>query len=174
MLRVLITGSKGFIARNLISHLSESKDIQIISFSRENTLEDLSELTSNIDFVFHLAGVNRTNRKKDFKEGNHDLTESLCNALALYKRKIPLIFASSTLVNQNNDYGKSKLSAEKVINNYAENTGSDVFIYRFPNLFGKWCKPNYNSVVATFCNNIANFYIITISIFISPNTSKTN
>ena len=156
MLRVLITGSKGFIARNLISHLSELKDIQIISFSRENTLEDLSELTSNIDFVFHLAGVNRTNRKKDFKEGNHDLTESLCNALALYKRKIPLIFASSTLVNQNNDYGKSKLSAEKIINNYAENTGSDVFIYRFPNLFGKWSKPNYNSVVATFCNNIAN------------------
>ena len=156
MKRVLITGSNGFIARNLRAHLDEFKDIEIVSFSRKNNIDELLELTSNIDFVFHLAGVNRTNRKKDFKEGNHDLTESLCDALSLCKRKIPLIFASSTLVNQNNDYGKSKLSAEKIINNYSENTGSDVFIYRFPNLFGKWCKPNYNSVVATFCNNIAN------------------
>ena len=156
MIRVLITGSNGFIARNLISHLTELKDIQILSFSRENTIVDLLELTSKVDFVFHLAGVNRTNRKKDFEEENHFLTQSLCNSLALSKRKIPLIFASSTQVNQDTDYGKSKLSAEKIVNNYAKNTGSNVFIYRFPNLFGKWCKPNYNSVVATFCNNIAN------------------
>jgi UDP-2-acetamido-2,6-beta-L-arabino-hexul-4-ose reductase len=156
MIRVLITGSKGFVAQNLISHLAKLKDIQILSFSRENNIEDLLKLTSKIDFVFHLAGVNRTTRTQDFEEENHYLTESLCNSMALSKRKIPLIFASSTQVNKDTDYGKSKLSAEKIVNNYAKNTGSDVFIYRFPNLFGKWCKPNYNSVVATFCNNIAN------------------
>ena len=156
MIRVLITGSKGFIAQNLIAHLAELKDIQIFSFSRENTIVDLLELTSKIDFVFHLAGVNRTSRKQDFVEENQYLTESLCNSMALTKRKIPLIFASSAQVNQDTDYGKSKLSAEKIVKNYAKNTGSDVFIYRFPNLFGKWCKPNYNSVVSTFCNNIAN------------------
>jgi UDP-2-acetamido-2,6-beta-L-arabino-hexul-4-ose reductase len=154
--RVLITGSKGFIAQNLISHLFELKDIQIVCFSRENSLETLSELASNIDFVFHFAGVNRTSKKKDFEKENQKLTELLCNSLALNKRKIPLIFASSTQINQDTDYGKSKLLAEKIVNNYAKNTGSDVFIYRFPNLFGKWSKPNYNSVVATFCNNIAN------------------
>tara|TARA_B110000008_G_C16959478_1_gene559562 strand:+ start:570 stop:1691 length:1122 start_codon:yes stop_codon:yes gene_type:complete len=156
MLKVLITGSNGFIARNLISHLSELKDIQIKCFVRENTLEDLSEIISNIDFVFHFAGINRSNRKKDFEDVNHLLTKSLCKKLARTNRKIPLIFASSTQASENNTYGKTKLSAEKIIKNYSKNTKSEVYIYRFPNLFGKWCKPNYNSVVATFCNNIAN------------------
>ena len=156
MKRVLITGANGFIARNLRSHLDEFKDIEIVSFSRTNNTDELLELTSNIDFVFHLAGVNRADKKTDFERENLHLTELLCDSLALSKRKIPLIFASSTQVNQNTDYGKSKLLAEKIVKKYSENTGSNAFIYRFPNLFGKWCKPNYNSVVATFCNNIAN------------------
>jgi UDP-2-acetamido-2,6-beta-L-arabino-hexul-4-ose reductase len=155
-LRVLITGAEGFIGSNLVTHLSVLKDIEVIKFSKKNTLEDLSEYVKDIDFVFHLAGVNRTDNKTDFKEVNHDLTESLCNLMSSSKRKIPIVFASSTQISEDNDYGKTKLSAEKIINNYATNTGSNAFIYRFPNLFGKWCKPNYNSVVATFCNNIAN------------------
>jgi UDP-2-acetamido-2,6-beta-L-arabino-hexul-4-ose reductase len=156
MRRILVTGSKGFIAQNLISHLSHLNDFQVVCFSRENNLEELSELVSNIDFVIHLAGVNRSIRKEDFEKVNYYLTERLCNFLALSKRKIPLIFASSTQVNQKNDYGGSKLLAEEIVNTYGKKTGSEVFIYRFPNLFGKWSKPNYNSVVATFCHNIAN------------------
>lgn len=156
MKRVLITGSNGFIARNLRSHLDEFKNIEIVTFSRKNNIEDLLELTSNIDFVFHLAGVNRTDSKSDFEKENLYLTKFLCDSLSLSKRKIPLIFASSTQVNQDNDYGKSKLLAEKIVKKYTKDTGSATFIYRLANLFGKWCKPNYNSVVATFCNNIAN------------------
>ena len=156
MISVLITGSEGFIASNLISHLSKIDEIKIFSFSRKDNLETLSKVSSKIDIVFHLAGVNRTNRKKDFLEVNQNLTESLCNFLALTNRKIPIIYASSLQVTEDNDYGKSKLAAEELIKIYSKNTGSSVFIYRFPNLFGKWCKPNYNSVVATFCNNIAN------------------
>jgi len=155
-LRVLITGSEGFIGKNLVSHLSELKEIKVIRFSKKHTIKDLAEFIKNVDFVFHLAGVNRTDNKKDFKQVNHDLTESLCDLMFLSNRKIPLIFSSSTQVIQDNDYGRTKLSAEKIVNNYAKNSGANTFIYRFPNLFGKWCKPNYNSVVSTFCNNIAN------------------
>ena len=156
MIRVLITGSKGFLGKNFVSHLSELKDIEVVSFSRENTLEDLSVMISKIDFVCHFAGVNRPNNNKYFKEVNQDLTEYLCRVMTLSKRKIPLIFASSVQASKDNDYGRSKLYAEKIIKNYAKNTGNDIYIYRFPNLFGKWSKPNYNSVVSTFCHNIAN------------------
>lgn len=156
MLKILITGSKGFIAQNLIAHLSEISDIKIIEFSRENDPSDLKVFVKQIDFVFHLAGVNRPLDLDEFKHSNVNLTEILCKYLVLSKRKIPIIFASSIQANSKNNYGDSKLLAEKLIKKYSKLTESKVYIYRFPNIFGKWCKPNYNSVVATFCNNIAN------------------
>lgn len=156
MLRVLITGSNGFVAQNLIHHLKEFDDINILTLSKENNINNVLTHNHGVDFVFHLAGINRTDNNPDFKKVNQDLTQSLCDILSKSKRKIPIIFSSSTQANEKNDYGRSKLSAEKIITGYSKTTGSRIYIYRFPGLFGKWCKPNYNSVVATFCNNIVN------------------
>jgi UDP-2-acetamido-2,6-beta-L-arabino-hexul-4-ose reductase len=156
MLRVLITGSNGFVAQNLIHHLKEFDDIEIITLSKEKNINDVLVHNHGVNCVFHLAGVNRTDNNSDFKKVNQGLTQSLCDLLTKSKRKIPIIFSSSTQVKEQNDYGRSKLSAEKIINEYSKITGSSVYIYRFPGLFGKWCKPYYNSVVATFCNNVAN------------------
>ena len=155
-MRVLVTGSRGFIGKNLVVRLEEQSDTEIFHFSRGNSVNNLEEIVKNCDYVVHLAGENRPKDIADFAVVNSDLTNSLCEAIRNTSRNIPLILASSTQASMDNPYGESKLSAESVVKKFSKDTGNDVIIYRLPGVFGKWCKPNYNSVVATFCHNIAN------------------
>lgn len=155
-LKVLVTGANGFIAKNLLVHLSEKNDVEVITYTRQNKLSDLESFVEEVDFVFHLAGVNRPKVESEFIEGNTDLTRQLCSALEYSGRKVPILYSSSIQAELDNTYGKSKLEAEQAIEFYAKKSGAPVYIFRLPNVFGKWCKPNYNSVVATFCHNIAN------------------
>ena len=158
-MKVLITGANGFIGKNLLAHLAERKDVQTLMFNRESPHEALSEAVAQADFVFHLAGVNRPKDVAEFTEGNVGLTGALCEALQevanTTERKVAVLFTSSTQVGRDNPYGTTKLEAERLLHAYQANTGAAVYIYRLPNVFGKWCKPNYNSAVATFCHNIA-------------------
>ena len=150
-MKVLVTGSGGFIGKNLCMFLSEEKDIEILRYDRENTLEDLESFISSADAIVHLAGINRPQTADEFFSGNTDLTKNIIDILNEKKLHIPLIFSSSIQAALDNDYGKSKRLAEDyILNNYPEGV-----IYRLHNVFGKYCRPNYNSVVATFCNNIA-------------------
>jgi UDP-2-acetamido-2,6-beta-L-arabino-hexul-4-ose reductase len=155
-MKVLITGSNGFVARNLLVRLNESEDFETITFSRLTPEEQLPDLVSDIDAVMHLAGVNRPPSAEDFVSGNTGLTQRLCKTLLDSGRSVPVIFTSSIQAALANPYGKSKFDAELVLRDYAAQSGAPVYIYRLPNVFGKWCKPDYNSVVATFCHNIAN------------------
>ena len=159
-MRVLITGANGFIGKNLRQHLSELENIQVKVFNREDHLDSLPKLLEDIDFVFHLAGVNRPNNLDDFACDNVNLTYALCEAIAkvseINGRKIVLIYTSSEQANENNPYGLSKKEGENKIFRLNINQSIPVYVFRLPNIFGKWCKPNYNSVVATFCHNIAN------------------
>ena len=154
-MKVLITGANGFVGKNLQLHLSERSDVQISCFTREHNLSDLSSLVLDADLVFHLAGVNRPQDPAEFKQGNADLTASLCKALQDAGKDIPVIYSSSIQAAAENPYGDSKRAAEDELLNHAEKNGSSVFIYRLPNVFGKWARPNYNSAVATFCHNIS-------------------
>lgn len=154
-MRILVTGSDGFIGKNLIAELNNRKSGEIMAFDRENTLEELDSYASHCDLVFHLAGINRPKEEKEFGEGNIDFTNSLLSLLKGHKSKAPVIFSSSTQALLDNPYGKSKLAAEKVLSAYSRDAAIPVAVYRLPNVFGKWCRPSYNSVVATFCHNIA-------------------
>lgn len=154
-MKVLITGANGFIAKNLMVRLGELEDFEIATFSRQTPEKQLIDFVSDVDAVVHLAGVNRPQSPEEFVSGNTELTLRLCQALIEYRRQVPVIFASSTQAALDNPYGKSKLDAELALRSYAAQTGASVYIYRLPNVFGKWCRPNYNSVVATFCHNIA-------------------
>jgi UDP-2-acetamido-2,6-beta-L-arabino-hexul-4-ose reductase len=162
-LKVLVTGADGFIAQNLLIRLAESGEFEVVKFVRQTPAQALSALVQHIDVVVHLAGVNRPKSPKEFITGNTNLTEQLCAALAATERSIPVIFSSSTQVECDTPYGKSKGEAEQALWTYAEQTQSSVYIYRLPNVFGKWCKPNYNSAVATFCHNITRGLPITIN-----------
>jgi UDP-2-acetamido-2,6-beta-L-arabino-hexul-4-ose reductase len=153
---VLVTGANGFIGKNLVVHLKEHRQFSVLTFTRENTIDELQGIVEQSDAVIHLAGENRPQEISYFKTVNAGLTQALCDAIRATGRNTPLILASSIQVDQDCPYGKSKLAAEKVVEALANETGNPVFIYRLPNVFGKWCKPNYNSVVATFCHNIAN------------------
>ena len=155
-MKVLITGAKGFVGKNLISNLKLNKDITIFEYDIDNTLEELDRYTSNCDFVFHLAGVNRPKDNNEFMEGNFGFTSILLDYLKKNNNRCPIMISSSIQAELNNDYGKSKKAGEDLIFSYGKDNKVDIYIYRFPNLFGKWCRPNYNSAVATFCNNIAN------------------
>ena len=154
-MKVLITGSNGFIAQNLIVRLKEQDNFEVLTFSRLVPKEQLPELVADIDAVIHLAGVNRPPSPEEFIAGNTGLTEDLCTVLLASGRAIPVIFSSSTQATLDNAYGKSKLAAELALRSYAAQSGAAIYIYRLPNVFGKWCKPNYNSAVATFCHNIS-------------------
>jgi len=154
-MRVLVTGAQGFIGKNLVIHLSEKIGLEVLSFVRGDSIEVLNALVAQADSIVHLAGENRPADIADFTIVNIDLTRSLCEAIVANGRNIPLIFASSTQAESETLYGKSKRDAEKIVEGYAVETGNHVVIYRLPGVFGKWCKPNYNSVVATFCHNIA-------------------
>ena len=153
-MNVLVTGANGFIGKNLIIHLNEL-EIHGLVYTRENSIQDLSDLIKKSDFIVHLAGENRPIDEKDFDTVNAGLTSLICNEIRLIEKNIPIILASSTQAEHDNSYGKSKLNAEIAIKNLANDTGNSVYTYRLPGVFGKWCKPNYNSVVATFCHNIS-------------------
>ena len=154
-MRVLVTGAQGFIGKNLIVHLSEMVGVEVLSFVRGDSIEVLNELVAQADSIVHLAGENRPADIADFTIVNINLTRSLCEAIVATGRNIPLILASSTQAESDTLYGQSKRAAEQIVEEYATETGNHAVIYRLPGVFGKWCKPNYNSVVATFCHNIA-------------------
>jgi UDP-2-acetamido-2,6-beta-L-arabino-hexul-4-ose reductase len=154
-MKVLVTGSNGFIGNNLRVHLSERKEIEVVTFSRDDDLSALGSKLDGVDFVFHLAGVNRPKNVEEFALGNTDLTSALCQAIIQTKRLIPIIYTSSVQAELDNPYGESKKAAEQVLINFSVQVRSPVYLFRLPNVFGKWCKPNYNSAVATFCYNIA-------------------
>lgn len=154
-MKVLVTGADGFIGKNLCVTLQRRDDIEVIKFTRKSDPADLSGLVARADFIFHLAGVNRPKEEKEFFGSNADLTKLICDAISLCGRKIPVILSSSIQAEHMNPYGRSKLQAEMHLLNLYMETENPVFIYRLPNVFGKWCKPNYNSVVATFCHNIS-------------------
>ena len=154
-MRVLVTGAQGFIGKNLTVHLSEMVGVEVLSFVRGASIEVLNELVAQADSIVHLAGENRPADIADFTIVNINLTRSLCEAIVATGRNIPLILASSTQAESDTLYGQSKRAAEQIVEGYATETGNHAVIYRLPGVFGKWCKPNYNSVVATFCHNIA-------------------
>lgn len=154
-MRVLITGANGFVGKNLQLHLAERSDVEVLCFTREHTQADLQQLVAEADLVFHLAGVNRPEDPAEFQQGNADLTQSLCEALQASGKAIPVVYSSSIQAEADNPYGASKRGAEDALFAFAKSTGASVFIYRLPNVFGKWARPNYNSAVATFCHNIS-------------------
>lgn len=158
-MRVLITGANGFVGKNLQLHLAERKDVQVVFFTRADDAAQLTALLQSVDFVFHLAGVNRPQDPQEFVSGNVDLTQALCRDVgavaAVTGKLIPIIYTSSAQAGRANPYGQSKLGAEDALLAVALNHQVPVHIFRLPNVFGKWCKPNYNSAVATFCHNIA-------------------
>lgn len=154
-MKVLITGANGFVGRNLVAHFGERKSDEVVCFTRDNGIEELPSLLQGVDFVFHLAGVNRPKDPAEFAAGNVDLTQALCNAIASSGRKIPLLYTSSIQADLSNPYGDSKRGAEEALVRLANDHGVPVHLFRLPNVFGKWARPNYNSAVATFCHNIA-------------------
>lgn len=160
-MNVLVTGSAGFVGKNVLSILSVLGH-SISTFDKSNKLSDLQELTKSCDAVIHLAGVNRPTDPKEFYEGNADLTKSLCDALAANGNTCPVVISSSIQAEKDNDYGKSKKQAEDSILDFSKRTGNKVYIFRFKNLYGKWSRPNYNSVVATWCYNISRNLEVTI------------
>ncbi|MBF0340946.1 MAG: NAD-dependent epimerase/dehydratase family protein [Magnetococcales bacterium] len=153
-MRILVTGANGFIGKNLCRRLRELPEYEVMEFGRGDTLETLEQLVFRTDAVVHLAGENRPRQEEDFARVNTDLTHALCQRIRATGRMISLIFASSTQVGLDNPYGRSKRAAEEVIGQLCRETGNPAMIYRLPGVFGKWCKPDYNSVVATFCHNI--------------------
>ena len=153
-MRIVVTGSGGFIGKNLCLRLKEKEQYQVLEISRETTKEQASLFLSQADFVFHLGGVNRPKGLDNFQNGNVDLTSYVVETLESHGRHVPLVLSSSAQVGQDNQYGKSKLAAEKEVKDYSKRTGAPHYIYRLPNVFGKWCKPSYNSFVATFCYNV--------------------
>jgi UDP-2-acetamido-2,6-beta-L-arabino-hexul-4-ose reductase len=153
--RVLITGSNGFIGKNLKLHLSEQNNIEVLCLNRNEDPYDSLRLLRDGDFIVHLAGVNRPGDAKEFISGNIDLTRSLCEAMSKTGLKISVIYASSIQADKDSPYGDSKRESEKILTNYGRENSASIYLFRLPNVFGKWCDPNYNSVVATFCYNTA-------------------
>lgn len=178
-MKILVTGAKGFVGRNLCAQLKNIKDGKarcygnlvvddVFEYDIDSTPKQLDEWCHKCDFVFNLAGVNRPKDPKEFMEGNFGFATVLLNTLKKYKNACPVMISSSiqaTLAGRfgNSEYGRSKKAGEELMFKYGKETGAKVLVYRFPNLYGKWCRPNYNSAIATFCNNIANDLPITIN-----------
>lgn len=165
-MRILVTGSEGFVGKNLISQLENiktgkdktfdfSSDIEIYECGRSTSYFLLDEYCSKADFVFNLAGVNRPQKEEEFMQGNYEFASDLLEMLKKHNNNCPVMLASSTQAALDNAYGKSKKAGEDLFFSHSKETGAKVLVYRLPNLFGKWCKPNYNSAIATFCHNIA-------------------
>lgn len=171
-MKILVTGAKGFVGQNLVANLKniqQGKNLtrpalhidDIYEYDLQSTPQELDEYCAKADFVFNLAGVNRPKEQSEFMQGNFGFASTLLDTLKKHGNTCPVMLSSSiqaTLIGRygESDYGKSKLAGEELFFAYAKETGAQVLVYRFPNLFGKWCRPNYNSAVATFCNNIAN------------------
>ena len=152
---VLVTGSEGFIGKNIIVRLEELDNVVIKSFDKEDNIDTLKELICESDFIFHLAGVNRPKKVEEFERVNAGLTSTLVELLEEMNKKIPVVITSSIQAELDNPYGKSKKRAEDELTKYSKKNSAPIYIYRLPNVFGKWSKPNYNSVVSTFCYNIS-------------------
>ena len=171
-MKVLVTGAEGFVGRNLVENLKNIRDGKnktrpmlkidyIYEYDKENSLDELEEFCSDCDFVFNLAGVNRPLNSEEFNTGNYEFADILLNILKKYNNKAPVMLSSSIQASLagrfgKSEYGLSKKAGEELFFKYEKETGVQVFVYRFPNLVGKWVRPNYNSAVGTFCNNIAN------------------
>ena len=155
-MKVLVTGAKGFIGRNLISELERRENVEVMPFDIDSPAEALEEYCRECNFVFNLAGVNRPEHTEEFMEGNFGFASTLVQTLKKYQNTCPIMNSSSIQAALDNPYGKSKKAGEDMLYAYGKEVGAEVYVYRFPNVFGKWCRPNYNSAVATFCNNIAN------------------
>ena len=163
MKKVFVTGSKGFIGRNLCAVLRQREDIELYEYDVDNKPKELDSALGRIDCIIHLAGVNRPQKPDEFETGNVGLTEEICDKLQKLGRAPKIVLSSSIQAELDNPYGVSKRRAEEALQRFAENTGAECVVYRFKNLFGKWCQPDYNSVTATFCHNIANGLPIQIS-----------
>lgn len=178
-MRILVTGAKGFVGRNLCAQLNNIKEGKarcygdlavdaVYEYDIDSTSEELDAWCKDCDFVFNLAGVNRPQDPKEFMDGNFGFATTLLDTLKRHKNNCPVMISSSiqaTLAGRFgiSEYGKSKKAGEELMFEYGKETGAKVLVYRFPNLYGKWCRPNYNSAVATFCNNIANDLPITVN-----------
>jgi len=162
MKKILVTGSGGFLGKNLCFALKE-KGFSLVYFDKENSIQDLESSISKVDLIYHLAGVNRPEEEKEFLEGNYLLTKKIIDLLKSKGIKIPIVYSSSIQVEFDNPYGNSKRLAEEELIRYSEENKTLLFIYRLSNLFGKGAKPNYNSVVATFCYNLSRDLPISIS-----------
>ncbi len=154
--QILITGAGGFIGKNLVAELKNLGYNNLLLFDIHNSDDELKQFCEKADFVFHLAGINRPQSTDEFYSGNSGFTEKLLETLKATNSRAPIAVTSSIQASLDNDYGKSKAMAEKAIYDYGRVTGVTVNVYRLVGVFGKWCRPNYNSVVATFCHNIAN------------------
>jgi len=154
-MKIVVTGAGGFIGKNLAVRLAERQSDEMLPVTRETTTEQLREVLGAADCVIHLAGANRPPEISDFQRSNTEFTKTLCEILQSTGRNTPIAFASSIQAELDNAYGASKFEAEKALDAYARQGSAGVGIFRLPNVFGKWCRPNYNSVVATFCHNIA-------------------
>lgn len=161
-MKVLVTGSKGFIGKNLIMKLKEEENFLVYECDKDIDKQVLEKYCKEAEFVYHLAGINRTDNEEEFMNGNYGFTLELLDLLRKYNKGCPIMLASSIQATYSNAYGKSKKAAEDLLLGYSLKDSANVFIYRLPNIFGKWSKPNYNSVVASFCHNISRNIPITI------------
>ncbi len=162
-MRIIVTGADGFIGKNLRVRLRELGHTDVVGLTRASSPDALATALQSADFVFHLAGVNRPQDPAEFTTGNVGVTQTLCDALAASGRRVPVVYASSTQAALDNPYGRSKKAAEDALLACARITGSPVQLFRLTNVFGKWCRPNYNSGVATFCHNIARGLPVTVN-----------
>lgn len=172
-MNILITGAKGFVGRNLaeaLKNIRDGKDMSrttavgdIYEYDIDTDPQALDNFCKNADFIYHLAGVNRPKNEKEFMEGNFGFTSTLLDTLKKHNSKAPVLITSSIQASLDNPYGRSKKAGEELIFQYGKENGVKTFVYRFPNVFGKWCRPNYNSAVATFCYNIAHDLPITVN-----------
>lgn len=163
MKNILVTGYNGFIGKNLIERLNRLENVNILKFGRKDDLNTLEEFLKKADFIYHLAGSNRPKQISEFNKVNIGLTQNIINILERHNRIVPILMTSSIQAELDNPYGISKKNAENILVKYNMNYNADIYICRLPNVFGKWSKPNYNSVVATFCYNISRDLDITIS-----------
>ena len=155
MTRIVVTGADGFVAQNLIVRADENPAWNIVPITRASTGAALAEAVAGADVIFHLAGVNRPGNEAEFTLGNLDFTRQVIASIEAAGRAVPIVFSSSIQAEQGNPYGRSKKAAEDALLAFAERSGNPVHLFRLPNVFGKWARPNYNSAVATFCHNIA-------------------
>lgn len=169
-MKILVTGSKGFVGKNLVAELKNRGCKEIYEFDIDTDKSLLEKYTKDCEFVFHLAGVNRPQNEEEFMQGNFGFTNELLALLKKHNNKSPILITSSIQAKLDNPYGKSKKAGEDLVFNFGKENGNKTLVYRLPNLFGKWCRPNYNSVIATFCHNIANDLPIKVN---DPNVELT-